>query len=196
MTGEQVRQLYRDAVRATAGTGLFPEVMITQLILESGPSLSSLARRANNFFGIKSGAAWTGKVISMSTSEYSGSTRYTVPGTGKIYANRRAALADGAQAPSLFRYYDTATEGLRGWVQFLQQNPRYTRAGVFAARNPVEQFAALARAGYATDPRYVQKLVSVYTRYKEFFFSSGAAGATGGTFLIIAALIVLFRYLR
>ena len=196
MTGEQIRDLYRAASRATQGTGLFPEVAISQLILESGPSLSSLARRANNFFGIKSGTAWTGRVISMTTSEYSGSTRYTVPGTGKIYANRRAAIADGAQPASLFRVYEDPAAGIRGWVSFLQQNPRYTRAGVFTARNPVEQFVALARAGYATDPAYVQKLVGVYNRYKEFFFSPTVRGAAGGTFLIIAALIVLFRYLR
>lgn len=170
MAPEDIRRFYKFATIATEGTKLFPATLVTQLLLESGPNLSGLARRANNYFGIKSGTSWTGPVISMTTAEFLNGRRQTFAGTNKVYNTRTEAIQAGAEPQTLFRFYPTMTDGFRGWVEFLQRNPRYTAAGVFAARDPLEQFAALARAGYATDPRYVQKLTAVYTRAKQFFF--------------------------
>lgn len=170
MNGEQIREFYKFATIATAGTNLFPATLVTQLLLESGPNLSGLARRANNYFGIKAGTAWTGPVISMTTAEVLNGRREVFNGTNKTYNNRREALAAGAHPQTLFRVYANTAEGFKGWVEFLQRNRRYTDAGVFTARDPIEQFAALARAGYATDPRYLAKLTAVYNRAKQFFF--------------------------
>jgi flagellar protein FlgJ len=170
MSGEQIREFYKFATIATAGTNLFPATLVTQLLLESGPNLSGLARRANNYFGIKSGTSWTGPVISMTTAEFLNGRRQIFSGTNKVYNTRAEAIQAGAEPQTLFRFYPTMTDGFRGWVEFLQRNPRYTAAGVFSARDPLEQFAALARAGYATDPRYLAKLTAVYTRAKQFFF--------------------------
>lgn len=170
MSPEQVREFYKFATLATAGTKLFPATLVTQLILESGPNLSGLARRANNYFGIKAGTAWTGPVISMTTAEIINGKRQVFQGTGKIYNSRREALDDAANFQTLFRVYANTTEGFRGWVSFLQNNRRYSDAGVFRATDPIEQFAALARAGYATDTRYLAKLTAVYNKYKGFFF--------------------------
>jgi len=165
-----IKRLYQDAVTATRGTGLFPETLVTQHILESGLTLSALARNANNFFGIKSGARWTGPVISAPTTEFVNGERIRVAGNWKRYPNRTEALRDRVDPASLFRVYGTPADGLRGWVEFLQANQRYTTAGVFTARSPVEQFAALKRAGYATDPRYLEKLTAIYNNVKGFFF--------------------------
>jgi flagellum-specific peptidoglycan hydrolase FlgJ len=166
---ELIRAYYQDAVKATQGTKLFPEVLVSQLVLESGYSLSKLARDANNYFGIKSGSTWTGRVISAPTIEYINDQAVKVPGNWKIYANRAAAIEDGQGAASLFRVYDNRAAGFAGWVQFLYNNPRYSRAGVFQAKTPAEQFAALARAQYATDPRYLDKLSAIYAKIKGFF---------------------------
>ena len=170
MSGEEIRNLYKFATIATEGTKLFPATLVSQLLLESGAALSQLARRAHNYFGIKAGTTWTGPVISMTTAEFIDGRRVTFRGTDKVYPNRAAAIRDGANMQTLFRFYSSMTEGFKGWVDFLQKNTRYTRAGVFTATNPVEQFAALARAGYATDPRYLAKLTAVYNRAKDFFF--------------------------
>jgi flagellum-specific peptidoglycan hydrolase FlgJ len=35
-----------------------------------------------------------------------------------------------------------------------------------------DQFAALARAGYATDPQYVAKLSAIYSKIKGFFLQT------------------------
>lgn len=45
------------------------------------------------------------------------------------------------------------------YVKLLTQNPRY--AHVAAAQSPEQGAHALQKAGYATDPQYAQKLVSV-----------------------------------
>lgn len=170
MAPEDIRRFYKFATIATEGTKLFPATLVTQLLHESGPNLSDLARRANNYFGIKSGTKWMGPVISMTTAEFLNGRRQIYRGTNAIYNSRAVAIQAGAEPETLFRFYPTITDGFRGWVEFLQRNPRYTAAGVFSARDPLEQFAALARAGYATDPRYLAKLTAVYTRAKQFFF--------------------------
>jgi flagellum-specific peptidoglycan hydrolase FlgJ len=166
---EYVKQLYADAVRATQGTKLFPDTLVVQHILESGYTPSKLAKDANNYFGIKAGTAWTGRVISAPTIEYINGSAVKVPGNWKIYANRAEAIRDKQPTASLFRVYANRAEGFAGWVRFLYDNPRYSRAGVFQAKTVVEQFAALARAGYATDPRYLDKLTSIYNKLKGFF---------------------------
>lgn len=165
-----IQRLYQAAVKATQGTGLLPDTLVTQHILESGMKLSTLAVRANNFFGIKAGTAWPGRVISAPTSEYIDGRAVRIPGNWKIYPNRAAAIADKVNPVGLFRVYDTEADGLRGWVEFLQTNKRYAAAGLFTAKTAPEQFAALARAGYATDPQYLTKLSRIYQYAKDFFF--------------------------
>lgn len=168
---EIVKQYYADAVKATKGTKLFPDTLVTQLLAESGYNLSRLARNAQNYFGIKAGTSWKGKVISAPTYETIQNQRVLIPGNWKVYPDRSAAISDKCNPISLFRVYDNRESGFAGWVKFLYDNPRYARAGVFQAKNPIEQFAALARAGYATDPNYLPLLVSVYNRNKGFFLS-------------------------
>jgi flagellum-specific peptidoglycan hydrolase FlgJ len=169
-----ISSLYSQAKAATAGTGLFPEVAVVQFILESGYKLSTLAERANNFFGIKANSSWKGRVYSGTTAEYINGQRITVKGLNQLFANRTTAIRAGANPVSLFRAYDTPVEGWKGWVNFLQTNPRYARAGVFTAKDPLEQFAALRRAGYATDPAYVEKLTKIYNTIKPALKTAGS----------------------
>ncbi|MBL4694037.1 glucosaminidase domain-containing protein [Candidatus Gracilibacteria bacterium] len=63
------------AIHSTYGTGLFPSVKMAQAIIESASSSgkagqSSLAKKYNNFFGIKSGSSWEGKSIDLATGEF------------------------------------------------------------------------------------------------------------------------------
>jgi len=165
-----INDLYKAAAQAVGNSGIFPETIITQNILDSGFVPSKLAVNANNFFGIKSSLAWKGKVISMTTSEFFNGVKKTYPGTGKIYDNRIMAIKDGANAYTLFRYYPSKEAGFKGYVDFILENPRYKKAGVLDAKTIADQFAALVKAGYATDPEYLDKLVNIYTKIKSFFF--------------------------
>ena len=140
--------------------------MITQLILESGYNLSSLATKYNNFFGLKSGNSWSGRVVSMRTKEYNANgTSYWINGTGKEYANRILALSDGANSGSLFRVYSNIENGFIGWVNFLKGYSRYNK--VFLATTPQGQFIELQKSGYATSPTYANQLTSVYNGLKD-----------------------------
>ena len=165
-----INDLYKAATKAVGDSGIFPETIVTQKILESGYTDSKLATIANNFFGIKSSLNWKGKVISMTTNEFFNGVMKTYKGTNKIYEDRILALKDGANAYTLFRWYPTKEAGIKGYVELITGNPRYKKAGVLDAKTIADQFAALVRAGYATDPQYLDKLVKIYTSIKGFFF--------------------------
>lgn len=157
MTREQfIKQYYPAAAQVTQGSGIFPEVMMAQAILESSGRVdgqwfvgqSLLARAGNNYFGIKASPGWKGEVISLRTGEYLNGQRVTVTGQ--------------------FRKYPTVMDSFRDYVRFLKENPRYEKAGVFAATTPAAQTAALQRAGYATDPNYSKILNSVMDGFKKW----------------------------
>jgi len=63
-----------------------------------------------------------------------------------------------------FRVYSSVRDSFRDYAKFLQENPRYTKAGVFSAKTPQAQAEALQRAGYATDPNYASALKSMISR--------------------------------
>ena len=179
MTREQfIKSYYNTAKSLTAGTGIYPEVMLAQAILESSGKVngtwlvgqSLLSRTANNYFGIKSSAGWKGETISLKTGEVVNGQRVTVTG--------------------VFRKYPTIADSFKDYIKFLQVNPRYTAAGVFTAANPEAQTAALQKAGYATDPNYSSLLNSIITGFKKWI----PAATIAFSILIPAALIFFLIY--
>jgi len=167
---EFIVKYYGDAKRATKNTGLFPEVLLIQAILESmksNGSLSTLASKYKNYFGIKADRSWTGQVVSLTTPEYVNNIKKYYTGTGKTYTNRNEAIKQGANQVTFFRVYNTTQEGFADRTKFLQNNKRYVN--VFKAANPVSQFVELQKAGYATAPNYSAVLTSVYNTLKPQF---------------------------
>ncbi len=124
------------------GTPFFASVMIAQSVLESGNGNSKLTKLGNNLFGIKALGGWKGSTLDMKTGE-------AVKGVCCV-------LERGD-----FRAYDSIEDSMRDRNKFLIDNPRYKRAGVLDAKTPEEQCDALQKAGYATDPRYAQKLKDI-----------------------------------
>lgn len=138
------------AIEVTRGTGIFPETLLAMAIVESQgqvngvyyPGAGLVARKANNYFGIKKGVNWTGDVVNLPT-----------PGDkDKI---------------SVFRVYDSFEESAKDYVSFLKKNQRYTKAGVFTAPNYQEQIINIARAGYAESPSYASVLTAVANTVKK-----------------------------
>jgi len=184
---ELLNAYYPSAVAATAGTNLFPQTLITQLILESGYNLSKLATQYNNFFGIKATPNWKGKVVSLNTYEYL-PNKVLIQGTNQLYNNYAAAISSGANKMSLFRVYGSPTLGFKDWVNFLQTNKRY--ADVFKAITPQYQFIELQNAGYATSNTYASQLTDVYNSIKNYLPAVAVAG--GG--LLIFGLLAYFIF--
>ncbi|WP_018353067.1 sporangiospore maturation cell wall hydrolase GsmA [Longispora albida] len=127
--------------RATYGVPV--SVTIAQAILESGWGGSDLARKDHNLFGIKC-FGWPGpiavKCASYRTSECKGTRCY--------------------RTTAQFRSYRSEADSFADHGRFLRVNDRY--AGAFRHTGNPDEFArAIARAGYATDPQYAQKIVNV-----------------------------------
>ena len=59
-----------------------------------------------------------------------------------------------------FRAYDSPEQSMQDYVNLIQQNPRY-QAALDAAADAKSYFRQLQAAGYATDPNYAEKILSV-----------------------------------
>lgn len=141
---EYIKKFYPEVVRATFGTGIFPEVAIMQSALESGNGNSTLAKQYNNHFGIKADASWKGKSVNLNTRE--------------VFSGKSVYIKDR------FRVYSSYEDSARDYVKFLKTHSRYTNAGVFKAKTPQEQIDAIKRAGYATDPNYASIIKNMISR--------------------------------
>lgn len=116
--------------------GIPASITLAQGILESGAGNGDLTRRANNHFGIKC-HDWTGD---------------------RVYH-------DDDRLQECFRKYTYASESFRDHSEFLANRSRY--AGLFKLRK--EDYKGWAKglkaAGYATDKKYPDKLISIIERY-------------------------------
>ena len=141
-----IKSISAEAIAVCKGTKLFASLMIAQAILESNTGKSKLSSLHHNYFGIKASTAWKGAKVVYTTTEYE--------------------KGHPVQIKQAFRSYPTRQAGFADRVKFLQVNPRYTLNGVFAATSSEGQAKAFLKAGYATDPGYPQKLISIMNAYK------------------------------
>jgi flagellar protein FlgJ len=139
-----VDKLAAPAQAASAATGIPARFIIGQAALESGWGQSEIRKAdgstSHNVFGIKATKDWTGKTVSTVTTEYvNGRPQRTV---------------------EKFRAYDSYQEAMTDYASLLKGNPRY--AQVINSSHDVNGFAnGMQRAGYATDPHYARKLMSI-----------------------------------
>lgn len=111
-------------------------ITLAQGLLESGAGASSLAREANNHFGIKCGRAWTGPYV----------------------------LRDDDARNEKFRKYRSAEESYEDHSRFLKQ-ARYSSLFKLSMKDYKGWAHGLKRCGYATNPRYGNLLVDLIERY-------------------------------
>lgn len=143
------RQAFRErltpyAEEAGRRLGLPANAILAQAALETGWGEHVIRRpdgsSSHNYFGIKAGSGWTGDVVQVPTTEY---------------IDGRAVTVQAA-----FRAYETPLEGFRDYIDFLGENQRYR--DVLASGSDAVRFAReLERSGYATDPRYAEKIISI-----------------------------------
>ena len=117
---------------------------VAQSCIETGYGTSTLMTKANAFFGIKAHTGWKGRVYSSATKEcYDGKTYVSINAAFRAYASAEDSVKD---------YFD------------LMETTRY-RASLNAT-TVKDCVGAIKIGGYATDPSYVNKVVSVYERNK------------------------------
>ncbi|WP_306520363.1 flagellar assembly peptidoglycan hydrolase FlgJ [Rheinheimera sp.] len=139
-----IQRLLPAAEKAAAKLGLEPLALIAQAALETGWGQrmfkTAAGQSSNNLFGIKAMNNWQGDVAVVDTLEY------------------RQGVAQKEKAR--FRAYDSAEQSLSDYVDLIQSNPRY-QAALDVAGDTQAYFRQLQAAGYATDPNYAQKILSV-----------------------------------
>ena len=62
---------------------------------------------------------------------------------------------------SKFKSYDSYEDSFKDYVHLLKTNDRYQSA-LRQAENPEKFITGLQKAGYATDPNYVHKVMDIY----------------------------------
>ncbi|MEC9408169.1 MAG: glucosaminidase domain-containing protein [Pseudomonadota bacterium] len=125
--------------RAASKLGVDPRFVMAQAALETGWGQSvpvdAQGQSSHNLFGIKAHGAE--QTVEVRTHEYIG--------------GHRIDMTDS------FRAYDSYEASVEDYVRFLQSQPRY--ADALAQAGDGERYAeGLQQAGYATDPRYADKL--------------------------------------
>ncbi len=142
---EFVRRLHPYAEQAAKELGVEPKVILAQAALESGWG-RSVIKNGNgsntfNLFNIKADKSWQGKQAQVATLEFD------------------QGIAKKVNAG--FRSYDSFAESFRDYVDFIKNNPRYSDA-LKKVGNAEQYMHELQRAGYATDPKYADKVMSIY----------------------------------
>ena len=124
------------AIEEMNSYGIPASITLAQGILESGSGNSSLARFANNHFGIKCTSEWKGK----------------------------AYYKDDDQANDCFRVYKDARESYKDHSEFLKRK-RYSFLFELEKNDYKNWAYGLKQAGYATNPRYPDMLINLIDKY-------------------------------
>lgn len=137
-------RLTSHAEEASRSTGIPAKFMLGQAALETGWGRREIVAAdgtpSHNLFGIKAGSKWKGKVVETATTEFINGVAH--------------------KKMEKFRAYDTYADAFRDYGNLLRNNPRYENA--MANAHDATSFAqGLQRAGYATDPKYAEKLTRI-----------------------------------
>lgn len=131
-----------------ASHGIMPSIILAQAILESDWGTSELSAKYNNLFGIKSFSP-NDHSIKLETKEYKDGKWETIKANFKVYASWSDCIRDHTLL----------------FVQGVDWDP-YLYQGVLLADDYQTAAKALQVAGYATDPGYADKLVSLIKQYQ------------------------------
>ncbi|WP_454673780.1 flagellar assembly peptidoglycan hydrolase FlgJ [Achromobacter pestifer] len=138
-----VSKMSRAANLASQQSGVPARLIMGQAALESGWGQREIKHAdgstSYNLFGIKAGSSWKGKVVNVLTTEYEDGVAKKVTQPFRAYASYEESFAD--------------------YARLIGNSPRYE--AVTQARNEIDAARKIQDAGYATDPRYAQKLIGI-----------------------------------
>ena len=139
-----VAQLRPFAQQAAKQLHVDANLLLAQAALETGWGRAVIAGRqgsSHNLFNIKADSRWNGDQVKLTTLEY----QQGLP----------------VQKSAGFRVYRSYQDSFQDYVSFIKHNPRYSEA-LRQAANPEKYIHGLQQAGYATDPRYADKVLAIY----------------------------------
>lgn len=126
--------------------GIPASITLAQGLLESGAGRSRLASEGNNHFGIKCHTEWTGDTMILSDDRPDDCFR--------VYRNAAESFDDHSRFLKRKRYqslFDLEPTDYAGWAR------------------------GLKACGYATDPHYADRLITIIERYALYLYDGGNA---------------------
>jgi len=148
------------AIEAENSTGMPAVAILAQAALESGWGKYA---HGNMYFGIKA-KNWTGKKQLITTTEYHKTDTVKYPEIISI-----TKLPNGKfkyRVKDWFRAYDSPADSFADHANLIVKVPRYAKA-VEHNDDAMRFVEEIAKAGYATDPNYVEKLKSLIVTIKK-----------------------------
>lgn len=143
-----ISKLMEPAKAASQKSGISHFLILAQAALESGwgrrEILTTEGKASHNVFGIKAGKSWKGPVTNIMTTE--------------VINGKSVKMRDN------FRVYGSYQEAIADYINLLTENPRYQE--VKTAQSPEIAARRLHQAGYATDPSYSDKLISLMSQIR------------------------------
>ena len=133
---EAIRQMHKHKIPAS--------ITLAQACLESNDGNSTLARKANNHFGIKCHNGWKGKGFKH----------------------------DDDQKGECFRRYKNAEDSFVDHSYFLISGSRYNSLFDLKITDYKAWAHGLKAAGYATNPKYAQLLIDIIEEYKLYRYDT------------------------
>jgi LysM repeat protein len=148
LTPIQYVEQYKDiAIKEMKRMGIPAAITLAQGILESESGNSDLVKKSNNHFGIKCKNTWTAGGVSH----------------------------DDDAIGECFRVYKTAEESYRDHSNFLKNNSRYSKLFSLDITDYKGWAYGLKAAGYATNPRYPEIVISNIEKYNLQQYTLAAA---------------------
>ncbi|HHF7366420.1 TPA: flagellar assembly peptidoglycan hydrolase FlgJ [Legionella bozemanae] len=142
---EFVKSIWPQAKQAASLIGLDPKILMAQAALETGwgkfVTKDIDGSSSNNLFNIKSGSNNGLDSVDVKTTEYIADTPI------KVNAS--------------FRKYSSIEHSFNDYISLIKGSERYQNA-LASTGNPELYVNELHKAGYATDPEYGTKILSIY----------------------------------
>jgi LysM repeat protein len=145
MSPEQYIQNFKeDAIKEMQTHNIPASITLAQGMLESGNGNSELALKANNHFGIKCHADWKGPTF----------------------------IQDDDKKDECFRKYASVLDSYNDHALFLTSRSNYSKLFELKITDYKGWSKGLKDAGYATDPKYPERLIKLIETYELYQYDS------------------------
>ena len=142
---EYINEFKELAIAEMHRTGIPASITLAQGMHESNYGGSSLATQAHNHFGIKCKSYWKGQTYYHKDDDY----------------DKKGRLLE-----SCFRAYNDAVESYIDHSNFLKYSKNYSWMFSLEKTNYRAWAFGLKNSGYATDPKYAEKLLKIISTYQ------------------------------
>ena len=152
LADKSVQEKYIDKYSALAvsemrRTGVPASITLAQGLVESGSGQSTLAVKGNNHFGIKCARSWKGERM----------------------------LHDDDAKNECFRVYPSVEASYQNHSDFLRYQDRYKSLFDLDVTDYKAWARGLKKAGYATDPKYADRLIKTIEEYRLYRFDTSVS---------------------